>query len=176
VDVNDSDDLDGGDESADDPSALVKKLRGELKARDKELAEAKTARRELAFVKAGIDTSTKLGQLFVKSYDGDIADVEAIKAEAVDLGILQVPSTTGDNAADSDEPGDTSAQERSSLASGATGDDGSGVDPRQTAISRAQEAMKQGATFEHAAGGFVAELAKAAMSGDQRVVIKGTKY
>lgn len=155
-----------------DPSALVKKLRNELKARDKALTEANAAKRELAFVRAGIDTSTKLGQLFAKSFEGDL-DVEAIKAEAKELGIFNAPKT---EAEEPDPAPDNSAQERSSLATGATGDDGSGVDPRQQGLARAQEAMAKGATFEAAAGGFVAELAKAAMSGDQRVVIKGQHY
>lgn len=157
-----------------DPSALVKKLRNELKARDKALTEANLAKRELAFVRAGIDTSTKLGQLFAKSFEGDL-DVEAIKAEAKELGIFNGPKSETD-APEEDPTPDNSAQERSSLATGATGDDGSGVDPRQTGLARAQEAMAKGATFEAAAGGFVAELAKAAMHGDQRVVIKGQHY
>lgn len=167
-DVQDSD----VDEFDQDPSALVKKLRGELKARDKELADAKSARRELAFLKAGIDTSTRLGQLFAKSFEGDVSDVEAIKAEATELGLIGQAAETKET----EEVGDTSAQERSALANNATADDGSGIDPRKVAMERANEAIKAGATWEQGAGGFVAELARAAMAGDQRVIVRGNAY
>lgn len=176
--VDDQDlDQDGGD-----PSELVKKLRAELKDRNAKLADAEGAKRELAFVKAGIDTSTKLGQLFAKSFDGDVADIEAIKGEAKELGLIgsTEPSGTDTTAKpevqDPNTPPDTSASERSNLANGGTADDGSGVDPRQTALGRAEQALKDGAPFDRAAGGLVAELAKAAMAGDQRVVVRGNFY
>lgn len=164
-----SDDAEGADDTP-----LVKQLRAELKARDKALREAGDARREVAFLKAGIDTSTKLGALFAKSYEGDLSDLAALKAEAVELGLIK-----GETPAPAEEPErapDNSARERSDLATGATADDGSGIDPRAVARGRAEEAIKRGATFDVAAGGMVAELARAAMDGDQRVIIRGNAY
>lgn len=167
-----------------DPSELVKHLRGLVKNQGKELSDLKNARRELAFVKAGIDTSTKLGQLFAKSFEGDVNDIEAIKAEAKELGILKDPSTDPatppaeiPDSSTPQPPADSSAQERSSLANGATPDDGSGTDPRQTAMDLAQSALKQGAPWEVAAGGFINQLANAAARGDQRVIVpKGSSF
>lgn len=164
------DDSDAEDPGEEDQTPLVKRLRGELRARDKELGEARSARRELAFVRAGIDTSTKLGALFAKSYEGDITDLDALKKEAIELGLLQAPDTQ------EEEDGDDSSQERSSLARGGVSDDGTGVDPRQTARQKAEKALADGAPFEQAGGVMVAELAKAAMNGDARVVIKGQRY
>ena len=174
--VDDQDLVDGeGD------SDLLKRLRAEIRDRNSELATARAAQRELAFVKAGIDTSTKLGQLFAKSFEGDLSDIEAIKAEAKELGIIKIetpaaPAETTPTETAPPPPADSSASERSALANGATSDDGSGVDPRQTALSRAEEALKQGAPFDRAAGGLVAELARAAQAGDQRVIVQGQHY
>ena len=173
------DDQDLSQESAED-SDLVRRLRAEIKDRNSRLAEAETARRELAFVKAGIDTSSKLGQLFAKSFEGDVSDVEAIKAEAKELGLLDPvhaePTSTPPAEPHVTDPADTSASERSALASGAASDDGSGVDPRQVAMDHANDAMAKGAPFEVAAGSFIADLAKAAIAGDQRVIVQGQHY
>ncbi len=43
-------------------------------------AERDQLQRELAMMKAGVDTSSPLGQMFAKSYDGE-TDVEAVRAE-----------------------------------------------------------------------------------------------
>ena len=174
------DDQDLSQDSAED-SDLVRRLRAEIKDRNTRLAEAESAKRELAFVKAGIDTSSKLGQLFAKSFEGDVSDVEAIKAEAKELGLLDPPAHAEPSSTPAAEPhvsdpADNSAAERSALASGASSDDGSGVDPRQVAHDRANDAMAKGASFEVAAGGYIADLAKAAIAGDQRVIVQGQHY
>lgn len=60
-------------------------LKGELtKAQD----EARTARRELAFLKAGIDTESNVGKLFAKAYDGDTS-LDAVKAAAAEYGLIK---------------------------------------------------------------------------------------
>lgn len=56
-------------------------------------AEAEAAKRELAFAKAGIDTDSKQGKMFVKAYDGDL-DKTAIKTEFAEMfGIGDVNGT-----------------------------------------------------------------------------------
>ena len=50
-------------------------------------AEAALARKELAFVKAGINTDTKPAQALLRAYDGDL-DAEAIRAEAKEWSLL----------------------------------------------------------------------------------------
>ena len=55
-------------------------------------AEANAAKRELALLKAGIDTNSPTGKLFVKAYDGEIS-VEAIKAAAGEYGLIPTSQT-----------------------------------------------------------------------------------
>ena len=55
--------------------------------------EADTAKKELAFLKAGIDTTDPKMSYFVKGYDGDIS-AEAIKTAALEAGFIQDPSST----------------------------------------------------------------------------------
>lgn len=163
IDVTDDDD---GQEAENSP--LIKQLRKELKEQKGAKVEAEAAKRELAFLKAGIDTSTGLGKLFAKSFEGDL-DPEVIKAEAAELGIISVPDTGNDESDDAD--GSTEA--RSNLASGATPDDGSGVHPAQAALAKAKKLQDDGASFERSAGGMVHDLAVAAMNGDRRVLAPG---
>jgi len=62
-------------------------LRDALERAKAEAAEGQAAKRELAFIKAGIDTSTPMGSLFTRAYDGEI-DADAIKAAAVKDGVI----------------------------------------------------------------------------------------
>lgn len=48
--------------------------------------EAELAKREVAFIKAGINTDSKAGQAMLASYDGDLSP-EALKAEAAEWGL-----------------------------------------------------------------------------------------
>ena len=79
-------------------------------------AEAEAAKRELAFVKAGVDTDTKIGKLLLKTYEGDLT-AEAIKAEALELGAIkaEAPATTATTTATLDEQ--SQSLERQGLAS-----------------------------------------------------------
>lgn len=86
-DFDDFDDFEPDPEPS-DPSALVKHLRGLLQRQSREIASYAPVRRELAVHRAGIDTGTKLGQLFVKSYSGDL-DPAAIRSEAAELGLVK---------------------------------------------------------------------------------------
>lgn len=54
-------------------------------------AEAELARKELAFVKAGINTDTKPAQALLQSYSGELS-AEAIKAEAAEWGLVNTPA------------------------------------------------------------------------------------
>ena len=52
--------------------------------------DADRLRRELMFVKAGIDTESKVGKMLFTTWQGD--DLTALKAEAVDLGLIAAPA------------------------------------------------------------------------------------
>lgn len=75
------------DDETESPGDLRKQLDAAKKAAKQAEARAATLERNAAFRDAGIDLSTKLGQMFSKAYDGDLS-ADAIKAEAEDAGIL----------------------------------------------------------------------------------------
>ncbi len=54
-------------------------------------AAAEAARRELAFVKAGVDPDSPKAKYFVRGYEGELT-VDAIKAEAAQLGLVDAPA------------------------------------------------------------------------------------
>ena len=162
------DDMDLDDDASEDPSALVKALRKQLRDQAKELSDNKSAQRELTFIKAGINSDSPLGRLFMKSYEGEL-NPEAIQAEWSALNGAVAPAPPAEEI-------DTSAQERSSLASGAASDDHGGVDPRHEGLNRAEEMMKTGASWEDAAGSFLRGLVSAANQGDERVIVRGKSF
>jgi hypothetical protein len=80
-------------------------LRQALKQKDKEaaelkklLADAEQAKRELAFMKAGINPDDAAAKYFVKAYDGELSP-EAIQQAATEARLISTPSTNADEAA-----------------------------------------------------------------------------
>ena len=70
--------------------ARMKQLEKENAEARKLLAEADTTKRELAFVKAGIDLSSPANKYFVKGYDGEL-DPDAIRQAAVEAQLISPP-------------------------------------------------------------------------------------
>lgn len=70
--------------------ARMKQLEKETAELRKQVAEAETAKRELAFVKAGIDPLQPMTKYFVKAYDGDL-NPEAIRQAAVEAQLISPP-------------------------------------------------------------------------------------
>lgn len=69
----------------------VSELRKAAEAGRTARQEADLAKKELAFVKAGINTDTKPAQALLRSYDGDLT-TEAIQAEAREWSLLETPA------------------------------------------------------------------------------------
>lgn len=67
--------------------ARMKQLEKENREIRKALAEAEQARREVNFLKAGIDPAEPKFKYFVKGYDGDLSP-EAIKAAAEEAQLI----------------------------------------------------------------------------------------
>lgn len=112
-------------------------LRREKRERGKADERAKTAEKELAFMRAGIDSSTNpLAAYFIQGYDGEITP-EAIKAKAMEVGLIAPPA-----------PPAPDPLREASLAAGeriaATAQGGGEVTPRGTAAL--DEAFAQGGT------------------------------
>jgi len=70
--------------------ARMKQLEKETAELRKQVAEAEAAKRELAFVKAGIDPLQPMTKYFVKAYDGDL-NPEAIRQAAVEAQLISSP-------------------------------------------------------------------------------------
>ena len=162
------------DETADETNDM-RNLRRKAKERDRFAAEAEegvAARRELAFIKAGVDTDTPIGKLFMRAYDGEL-DKESVTAAYAELGGM----TTSD--AELEQPPDPSVEatrERQALASGAATEDGEvpavpvrGKDGR--AVKAGKDALTAGAPRDQAAGVTFGELISAAAEGDRSVII-----
>lgn len=169
--------LDEPDETPDgDESNDLRNLRRKAKEHDKLARENEQLRadmRELEFVRAGIDTSTPMGQMFLKAYDGE-SSADAIKTawEAVSGGTL----ATEDPDRDAQIAEET--KERQNLAAGATGDDGElpvvpvrGKEGR--AVRAGLDAIQTGLSHEDAQGVAFASLVAAAASGDRSVIVGG---
>lgn len=71
----------------------LRESKAQLKAAQDAKSEGESAKRELAFLKAGIDTSTGTGKLLAKSYEGELT-VEAIKAQAEEYGLIPTSQTS----------------------------------------------------------------------------------
>lgn len=68
----------------------LKQKEKELALKEKELVEAKEAKRELAFIKAGVPMDNPMTRYFVKAYDGDL-DPDAIKQAALEAQLISPP-------------------------------------------------------------------------------------
>jgi hypothetical protein len=72
------------------PRSEVRRLEKDRKELAAARAELESARRQLAFSRAGIDPDDPAAKYFVKAYDGDL-DPEAIRAEAVAARLIGTP-------------------------------------------------------------------------------------
>ena len=86
-------------EPSKDSRQFVRKLEQEAKAgkaakreADEAKLEASNAKRELAFMKAGIDLESPTGKLFAKAYDGETT-LEAVRAAAGEYGLIPTSQT-----------------------------------------------------------------------------------
>lgn len=71
------------------------------KEAEKQATEGAAARRELAFLRAGVDIESPVGKLFVKAYDGEL-EAEAIKTQY--QALVPEPAQGGEEPPPSGEP------------------------------------------------------------------------
>lgn len=150
-------------------------LREKAKRFDENEAALAASKRENAMLRSGIDLESPLGEFFVKSYDGDPADADALKAKATELGVpfktAQVVETSTETAAETTAP--TGTAERSALSDGAPADTGEDKHPVQFAKEQFDRRIAEQAPIDAAQAEFVHTLAVAAMQGDKRVIVEG---
>jgi hypothetical protein len=68
--------------------ARMRELEAENKRKDALLAEAEQAKRELAFLKAGVNPDNPMAKYFIKGYEGDLS-TDAIRAAAQEANIVE---------------------------------------------------------------------------------------
>lgn len=179
-------DLEGIDPDEHDNPNVVRQLRDGLKSAKKEASEGLAAKRELAFLKAGVDTDSKLGKMFLRTFDGKLDDIEAIKSEwaevapAAKTAPVETSTSTSEQTADTSgaqTQGETAAvttateatgsAERQALADGSQGQPGAKTgNLREELRGMAQEAIQRGATWEEGAGGLLHGLIAGAIGGE----------
>lgn len=127
-----------------------------------------------AMLAAGVDTSSPIGAMFRKAYDGD-PDVEKIRTAATAIpGVLKTVEAPA--AATAEEP-DREPGEEGQLADRAalTGGDAAGAEdpnPKAVAFDGAKEAIANGARVEDAMGMAIEQMVTAANGGDKRVLVE----
>lgn len=140
--------------------------------------ERDAALREIAFLRAGIDTESKVGQMFVKAYDGDL-DPEKIRAEW-----SEVAPASGGNTPPPTEPPPPSATEQqleetqarrllTSAGAGDTPNEQPSPDPVAAGYDEYRERLGKGERRETAAGSVFSKLIEAANAGDERAIWTG---
>lgn len=76
--------------------ARMKQLEKENAEKEQALAEALNAKRELTFLKAGINPDEAKFKYFVKAYDGELAP-DAIRQAAIEAQLMSPPNQIGND-------------------------------------------------------------------------------
>lgn len=153
------------------PKDNLKELREAAKRGTEAAAKVTELERKLAFAEAGIDTKSKLGQLVVKGYDGELTAeaIQAFYAEA--SGAPPEPTTEPDLTAEAD-----AARTRNALANGAVvPSTESTPDPYDQSRVALKAAMDRGLGRDDARADAFRVLREAAEKGDPRVM-SGTNH
>lgn len=174
------DDGGGGDSLVRLPRRDIRALEKQGKRAAELAAQNEALQRDLAFARAGIDTSTDEGAFFARGYAGEL-DTDAIKASASRFNIL-APGSVGTGTPDNPAPTAADVQlapgeadltaHRQALAQGAAGDVGVDVDPYDEALRIGQDILDKGGKFEQGMGTAINSVVNAAMRGDTRTIIR----
>lgn len=181
------DNRDDPDFDPDDPDALAdggkqtpKNLRDAKERSDK---RAKQLERENAVLKAGIDTTTPVGAMFLDAYKGDLT-TEKIREEAAAVGAWKDPAAVEAEAPPEPTPAPTTpaptddqrafTTERQALATGSAADTGIDEDPYVKAERVNKGVLERGGTREDALAMGIHEVLTAGAAGDQRVIVNRT--
>lgn len=149
-----------------DEKPYVRMKREDIQALEQAAQKAKDmegVQRELAMTKAGIDTDTAMGKMFLKAYEGELTK-EAVIAAAQEVGLLE--KTTSNPEITKDEKDST--KERQTLNNGATPPGDNPTHPRTEAVATAKKVIEDGGKYEQAAGAYLSTLVQRYADGDQR--------
>jgi len=142
-------------------------LRAAAEAGRQTMKENAELRKELLFTKAAIDTSKGVGKLLFKNWDGD--DLEALKAEATELGLYaEQPKTEDETPAEDLELAKNRDALRGGAAAAATAPETQ--HPLDMALGNFHTDIKNGMRVDQARLKAVDTLISAAAGGDQRAI------
>ena len=149
----------------------IKDLREAAERGKKATQENDALKREMAFLKAGVDTESKAGQLLFKAYDGEL-DTESIRTEADELGLFK---SSEESAPVMEQPPSEDRQattERQALAETSVPPGSQTESPYDAGHRGFKEMLDKGRSTEDSAARFVHTVLEAAggSNPDQRVI------
>ena len=148
----------------------IKELRDAADRGREAIQERDQLKREMAFMKAGVDTDSKAGQLLFKAYDGEL-ETESIQAEWQELVPTSAPVVEPEQAQDNVNETDTQvAEQRQALAEDSVSVEASTQSPYEQGFQEFKTAYDSGRSKEDSAAKFVHTILEAASQGDERVV------
>lgn len=175
------------DQSANQPpeSEGMRNMREALDRAEKRAAEAEAKANAAIAQSAGIDVTTKAGQAFLRSYEGDWT-LDAVRAEALDWKLIAPPASPQEQAAQAQaqaQAAEQQAQQTASVASehaarsALAGSEPAGLPPdpdiMEQAYADARGQMRQGLPEKDAQALIAATVIGEAMNGNQRFVWNG---
>jgi hypothetical protein len=124
--------------------------------------------RELAFLKAGVDTSTPTGALLLRAYDGELT-ADAVKAAAEPLGLIASSASPVTSAEVDQTAVRTGLQHNGTVSPGQEPE----VHPIVAAAKDAAMVLERGGSYLDAVAAHVNRVSRAGMEGDTRVLSRG---
>ncbi len=153
-----------------DETGGIKELRDAADRGKEAIAERDQLKREMAFMKAGVDTDSKAGQLLFKAYDGEL-DTEAIQAEWQELVPTPVPVVEPEPAQETVTETDTQVSEqRQALAEDSVSVEATTQSPYEQGFQEFQKSYDSGKPKDESVARFVHTVLEAAGQGDERVI------
>jgi len=153
-----------------DETSGIKELRDAADRGKEAIAERDQLKREVAFMKAGVDTETPAGKLLFKAYDGEL-DSASIKRDWDALVPASVPVVEPEPAQDNVTPVDTQVSEqRQALAEDSVPVEATTQSPYDQGFTEFKTAWDSGKPKDEAAAKFVHTVLEAAGKGDERVI------
>ena len=150
----------------------IKELRDAAERGKKATQELDAMKREMAFMKAGVDTDTKAGQLLFKAYDGEL-ETESIQAEWQELAPAAAAPPPEPETVDATDT--QVAEQRRELAGDSVPPGTQTESPYDAGHREFKEMMDAGRPKEDSAARFIHTVLEAAGGDnpDQRVVQAG---
>jgi flagellar biosynthesis/type III secretory pathway protein FliH len=153
-----------------DETGGIKELRDAADRGREAIQERDQLKREVAFMKAGVDTDSKAGQLLFKAYDGEL-ETESIQAEWQELVPTPVPVEEPEPAQEIVDETDTQvAEQRQALAEDSVSVEAGTQSPYEQGFQEFKKAYDEGSPKEDSAARFVHTVLEAASQGDERVI------